>query len=232
MITDLFTVFDYGYYLRDLRYRVFIWLASIIGLISVLSCCGYWIADNDLEIFVWMVTNGFKNKMREAGYPSDTGAVSLFSSVFIYIFYIMLIGLFPFVYTIAAHYFFSFSIALTLWLALVFQRIYNRIQGFLAGFVPTADNVAEGFILRFFEIIRYVVRPFTLGLRLFLNIFTGQIILTILATNAWIIFFCIISPVGILSRFLLCTFFVLELCVVLLQVYIFFLLLITYATTR
>lgn len=232
MITDLFTVFDYGYYLRDLRYRVFIWLASIIGLIRVLRCCGYWIADNDLEIFVWIVTNGFKNKMREAGYPSDTGAVSLFSRVFIYIFYIILIGLFPFVYTIAAHYFFSFSIALTLWLALVFQGMYNRIQGWLAGFVPTADNVAEGFILRFFEIIRYVVRPFTLGLRLFLNIFTGQIILTILATNAWMIFFCIISPVGILSRFLLCTFFVLELCVVLLQVYIFFLLLMTYATTR
>lgn len=133
-------------------------------------------------------------------------------------------GLLPYTFTVRAHPGCTLSLALPLWLGHISLASLNNTQNLLAHLVPIG---APGLLMPFIviiELIRSLIRPLTLSVRLAANITAGHLLISLLGHGAHprlefsVILRC-------LTIFLLCT---LESAVRLIQGYVFSLLRLLY----
>lgn len=153
----------------------------------------------------------------------------IFSSLFFSIIIINLLGIIPYFFRLTSHLFFTLSLALPLWLALLISGAIYKPKHFVAHFLPRgAPDWINPFLL-LIEILRTAVRPITLSFRLAANITAGHVVIAILATYLEPTVFSI-PNISIL--FLMTTqalYFLFEVAICLIQAYIFSLLLTLYA---
>lgn len=150
----------------------------------------------------------------------------LFYTIFCFILFSNLIGLVPFSFTITAHFAITFGLALTMNLGILWIGFLKNGFGFLKLFVPSGAPAALLPLIVIIEIVSYLIRTFSLSIRLFANMMAGHTLLHILATFTirlhetlffWIIPFFLI--LGVLM---------LEFGIVFIQAYVFTILLTIY----
>lgn len=149
--------------------------------------------------------------------------LGLFSTVFFFVLLGNLIGLVPFSFTVTSHFALTFGLALSLNLGILWIGIAKNGIGFAKLFIPSGAPVFLLPLIVVIEIVSYLIRTFSLSIRLFANMMAGHTLLHILATfairleGAWFLPFLLI--LGVLG---------LELGIVFIQAYVFTILLAIY----
>jgi ATP synthase subunit 6 len=151
----------------------------------------------------------------------------LFFSIFILILSSNLIGLFPFAFTPTSHLALTFFLALSCNIALIFIGFYENGLSFLKLFVPKGGPAWLIPLIVLIEFLSYLLRTFSLSIRLFANMMAGHTLLHILSS------FCVVflnnSPILTIFPFILVlAVIILELGIAFLQAYVFVVLLSIY----
>nr|WCH57794.1 ATP synthase F0 subunit a [Hypnea flava] len=140
--------------------------------------------------------------------------------------YSNLIGMIPYSFTVTSHIVFTFSLALSIFIGINIIGIQTHGFKFFALFLPRGVPLAIVPLLVTIEFLSYIVKVFTLSIRLFANMTSGHTLLKIIAGFAW----TMLSAGGLLAVFhliplgLLLALIGLELAIAGLQAYVFTLL--------
>nr|YP_011008092.1 ATPase subunit 6 [Dictyotopsis propagulifera]WBP69958.1 ATPase subunit 6 [Dictyotopsis propagulifera] len=149
-----------------------------------------------------------------------------FPFIFTLFFFILisnLSGLAPYSFTTTSHLIQTLFLAYTVFIGVIIICI--KIHGFhmLSLFLPGGTSLFLAFLLVPIEIISYIFKPISLGIRLFANMMAGHTLLKVIVGFAW----AMINTGGILlimhviPLFVLVILFGLELAVSLIQAYVF-----------
>ena len=103
---------------------------------------------------------------------------------FILIFIFNFIGLFPYVFTSTRHLSITISLALPLWVGYFFINFFKNTRRSLAHLVPLGTPLPLVPFIVLIEIVRNLIRPLTLRVRLAANIVAGHLLLRLLRTPA------------------------------------------------
>jgi len=140
--------------------------------------------------------------------------------VFSFILIANLIGLLPYGFTITGHIIFTFQIAFSLFFGITLINIINNKLEFLNLFVPSGVPKPLIPFLVIIEVVSYLIRPFSLSVRLFANMLAGHTLLNILSAFIFNVFkkYALISFLPLLFIVFI---IVLEFCIAIVQAYIF-----------
>ena len=140
--------------------------------------------------------------------------------IFSFILIANLIGLLPYGFTITGHIIFTFQIAFSLFFGITLINIINNKLEFLNLFVPSGVPKPLIPFLVVIEVVSYLIRPFSLSVRLFANMLAGHTLLNILSAFIFNVFkkYALISFLPLLFIVFI---IVLEFCIAIVQAYIF-----------
>lgn len=147
-------------------------------------------------------------------------------TIFLYVFLSNLIGLIPYSFTITSHFDVTLTIAKMVFFVAVFISYQEYGKDIILFFMPAGTSLPLAFILIPIEIVSYIFKPISMGLRLFVNMTAGHTLLKVLAGFSWMM----MSTGGILfiahfiPLLLIVILIGLELAVCIIQTYVFTLL--------
>ena len=108
--------------------------------------------------------------------------------VFSFILFANLIGLLPYGFTITGHIIFTFQIAFSLFFGITLINFFNNKAEFFNLFVPSGVPKPLIPFLVVIEVVSYLIRPFSLSVRLFANMLAGHTLLNILSAFIFNVF--------------------------------------------
>lgn len=140
-------------------------------------------------------------------------------SLFFFILFANLFGIMPFSFAPTSHVLLTFFFSIMVWFTAIFIGIAENGVGFYKLFVPNVPIYMLPFLV-VIEVISYIIRVFSLAIRLAANITSGHVLLFTIAGFAVKLFK--LNWVAALSAgIILCLVFALELGVAFLQAYVF-----------
>jgi F-type H+-transporting ATPase subunit a len=152
--------------------------------------------------------------------------ILIFISLFFLIAHTNILGLLAYAFTSTRHLTITLSLALPFWVGFIIFSITNNTLNFLAHLVPLGTPAPLIPFIVIIEIIRNIIRPITLSVRLAANIIAGHLLLTLLRgllpTSSLIIFGSAFAAQSLLI--------VLETAVAVIQAYVFSILTTLYAS--
>lgn len=212
-MSNLFSSFDPH---TGLRLRLN-WLASLVSLALIPRI--YWLGRTQIRKRFMALQRFVITEFRAiiSFTKSPLGRVHLSISLFIFILITNISGLLPYIFPRSRHLPFAIIIALPLWLGHIVNAWVNTFNRIMAHLVPLGTPAVLIPFIVLIEIVRSVIRPLTLSIRLVANIVAGHLLLTLLGSSASRIpFLALVSVVIIII--LLCF---LESGVRLVQAYVF-----------
>lgn len=102
-------------------------------------------------------------------------------SLFMFILTANILGMFPYSFTVTSHIAVTFTLALGLFLTIVFIGFKKHGLKFLTIFYPKGVPLAVSPLVVPIEILAFLIRPITLSVRLFANMLAGHIVLKLFA---------------------------------------------------
>ena len=146
--------------------------------------------------------------------------IPLVTTVFVFIFCCNFLGLIPFSFTSTAQIFLPFFLSLTLNFGLIVIGFYQHQLTFFRLFIPSGISIFLIPLVFVIEISTYLLRPFSLALRLFANMMAGHTLLFICTMTLYIglVTSAFVFATGVLLVFAV---FTLELLISFLQAYVF-----------
>nr|YP_009825429.1 ATP synthase F0 subunit 6 [Malaza carmides]QIU83244.1 ATP synthase F0 subunit 6 [Malaza carmides] len=180
MMTNLFSIFDPSTNLLNLPLN---WLSTFLGIMFIPY--SFWMIPNRHFIFWKMIINKlhleFKNLM---GPNSFNGSTFIFISLFSFVLFNNLLGLFPYIFTSTSHLNISLSITLSLWLSFMFYGWINNSQHMFIHMIPQGTPSILMPFMVLIETISNIIRPGTLAVRLTANMIAGHLLLTLLSSTS------------------------------------------------
>ncbi|MDE2512689.1 MAG: F0F1 ATP synthase subunit A [Alphaproteobacteria bacterium] len=137
-------------------------------------------------------------------------------TLFMFILFGNLLGLIPFGYSFTGQIIVTFAMAAIVFIGVTLIGIWRHGWHFLSFFVPHGVPFVLLVLLVPIELLSYLIRPFTLSIRLFANMLAGHTMLAIFGGFA-----ASIGVLGLLPLGLDILIFFLELLVAVLQAYVF-----------
>ena len=177
MLSDLFSTFDPS--IRAI-YRLTptgFWATAY--LITGLLFPARFVRRSRRKILVGTVSTLAVSMVKRSGRRVIQGVGWLLTSLFLILVAINLAGLVPWVMRISSHLVFTVAIALPLWLARVLASSGTPIKK-IARLVGSGLPLGLAPVIGLIEVIRFLIRPLTLALRLAANIIAGHIIIGLL----------------------------------------------------
>lgn len=163
-----------------------------------------------------MITDNISGKQGQNFFP-------LVFSIFFFVASVNLIGLVPYSFTLTSHLIVTFALSIAIFLGI--NIICIRIHGleFFSLFFPSGTSLVLALLLVPIEIISYVFRPISLGIRLFANMMAGHTLLKVIAGFAWSLMGCtgVLFLMHYVPLLILLPLFGLELAVGLIQAFVF-----------
>nr|YP_010625925.1 ATP synthase F0 subunit 6 [Inocellia sinensis]WBK02671.1 ATP synthase F0 subunit 6 [Inocellia sinensis] len=212
MMTNLFSVFDPSTTILNWSLN---WMSSILGLIIMPTL--FWVLPNRLY-FIWTnilmkLNQEFKTLLGIKNYKISM----IFTSLFLFIMFNNLLGLFPYIFTSSSHMNFTLTLALPLWISFMLYGWINNTNHMFTHLVPQGTpNVLMPFMVCI-ETISNIIRPGTLAIRLAANMIAGHLLLTLLGNTGSSLMPIMISLLLFTQILLL----MLEFAVSIIQAYVF-----------
>lgn len=177
----------------------------------------YWFIPSRLN-FLWIFILNYLFKEFKILLKTSISNLIIFLTLFIYILFNNFLGLFPYIFTASSHIRFCLTLSLNLWLRII---IYFWLNFYNLIFCHLVPSFTPFFLIPFIvliELIRLMIRPITLSIRLTANIIAGHLLLSLLGSsgnliNSYYLIFIIIT-----FQILL---YILEISVSLIQAYVF-----------
>ena len=97
------------------------------------------------------------------------------STIFFTVLFSNLLGLMPYNFTITSHIFTTLTMSLIMFIGTIVISLYYNKLNYFKFFVPKGiDNKGLKYFLVLIEIVSYIIRPFSLAIRLFANMLAGN----------------------------------------------------------
>lgn len=217
LIINLFEIFD-----PSTRNNLSInWLFIILPIIIFPRI--FWLIQSRIIFIIKTLINFIYNEFKVVSKSKYQSNIIIFIRLLLYIIITNIFRLIPYVFTLTRHLLLNIILSLTLWFRFLIYLIYNNYIIFLSHLVPLNSPV---FLINFIviiELIRLIIRPWTLSIRLSANLISGHLILTLL--GIFIRNFISILPINLIIQNILLT---LEIFISIIQSYVFSILLILY----
>lgn len=153
----------------------------------------------------------------------------IISTIFIVVLFANLLGLMPYNFTITSHVFTTLTLSLTLFVGTIVISLYYNKLNYFKFFVPKGiENKPLKYFLVLIEIVSYIIRPFSLAIRLFANMLAGHTLLYILNTFLVYVTNKKIVLLFLLPMLIIFMVFILEFAIAFIQAYVFTTLLVIY----
>lgn len=137
-----------------------------------------------LQAAVEVVYTGIARMVSDTAGPHSKGHFPLIFSIFIFILFCNLLGMFPGTFTATSHILVTFILALVVFLAVTLTGLMRHGLHFFSLFLPAGTPWWLVPVIVPLEIFSFLVRPFSLSIRLFANMMAGHIILKVFAGMA------------------------------------------------
>lgn len=162
--------------------------------------------------------------------PQAQKYVAIILTTWLYILTANMLGLIPFSFATTAQLVVAFGLSFSLFIGVTLIGVMKHGLHFLSFFLPSGAPIGLAPLLVVIEVISYVFRPISLGVRLFANITAGHSLLAIIAGFAWSIGTCgsLFAIVSLIPVAVIVAIYGLELAVAFLQAYVFGVLLCIY----
>lgn len=144
-------------------------------------------------------------------------------SIFNFILFSNLVGLLPYSFTPTSHLYVTFYISISIFIGINITTIKKYKSKTLLLFFPSYTTIYLAFLLVPIELISYLAKPISLGMRLFINLMAGHTLLKVIIGFSWNLLLIenLTSIFLLIPMFTLIILFVLELGVALIQTYVF-----------
>ena len=209
-------------------------ISSQAMITTTFLVCGYLIyamrkptlIPGRLQVSAEAVYSFVANTVVKTAGPEAKSAVPFVFTLFVFILFGSLIGLTPVKFTFTSHLIVTLALSIAVFAYVNILAIRKQGAGFFRFFLPAGTPGYLAPLLVVIEVISYLFRPITLGVRLFANILAGHIMIKLFAD------FCVmltegLGPTGIaLSVFpviLMAVLYGFEVMIFLVQSYIFIL---------
>lgn len=211
MITNLFDIFD-----PSRRTSISINWLRIVYFILVIPVV-FWRVPSKYQILWNIILEGIRGELKTALNKYGIINILIFISLFIFIFLNNFIRLFPYIFTRTRHISISISISLIIWFRIMFFGWWNFRNHMFIHLTPLGTpKVLIPFIV-IIELIRRVIRPLTLSVRLSANIIAGHLLITLIRQSSKILNIVIIIVLVLVQ----CVLIRLEVAVSLIQSYVY-----------
>lgn len=139
----------------------------------------------------------------------------ILKTIFFMLITINLIAILPINFTPTAHVSISIVIRLTIWIRTILNALINSTKSIIIHLTPIGTPTALINFMVIIELVRNMIRPITLAVRLTANIVAGHLLITLLSR------FSILSKIKILTRSLpIIILVILEIAVAVIQAYV------------
>ena len=149
----------------------------------------------------------------------NKGANAFFFGIFLFLVRINFFSVFSYNFPYSSQVRIIMLFSLSFWSMIVLFGLIQSIEKFLYHFIPEGTPVPLTFLLFLIELVRNIIRPLTLMVRLVANILAGHLLIILLSQLVFI--FNLAYPLYILLN-------IVELFVALIQSYIFSTMLVLY----
>jgi ATP synthase subunit 6 len=222
---------DFGLFYIYITNNIYLFFQLILFLYMVILFFSFfetYIIPTKLQVLIEFVYNFVYSILnQQAGFKGRFYFPIIFLTFF-FILFSNLIGLFPLSFTLTSHIFVTFFLAFSFNFGMIILGFYKHNIKFLLIFVPKGAPKVLLPLIIIIEVISYLLRTFSLSVRLFANMMAGHTLLHILSS-----FVLQLQAVGY-SLFSLFPFIitlmvmVLELAIALIQAYVFVILISIY----
>nr|UTN43153.1 ATP synthase F0 subunit 6 [Strongylocotes lipogonus] len=215
MVCGLFSSFDPGMFFN---YSEFFHLKWVM-LLLVFAFCDFRLFSLPLGMslvsisvikFVTSMTFEISKKPKEM--------ILMLSSLMFLVLMVNLLGMMPFSFSVTSHLSINLSWSIPLWMSGLLVTLFSSVKSFLAHMTPFGAPMFLLPLLVLVETVSYFIRPLTLGIRLMANVMAGHLILSLMGST--ITYSLTMLP----SVLLLGGFLAFEICVCVVQAYVFFML--------
>jgi len=142
-------------------------------------------------------------------------------TIFNFVFFSNLLGLLPFGFTTTGHVIITFTLALSINIGLVIVGFMHHGIKFLKLFIPSEAPMALLPLIVVIEVVSYLLRTFSLSIRLFANMMAGHTLLFILSSFVLAFLASSFKIFAVLPLILIIAVVGLELAIAFLQAYVF-----------
>lgn len=155
---------------------------------------------------------------------------TLLTTIFLFILFSNFLGMIPYTLTVTSHPIITLGFALSLFIGITSIGFLKHGLHFFHLFVPSGVPAPLLPLIVFIEIISYLTRPISLGIRLAANMFAGHTLLNIISFFTWNIFIYggIFGLAGLIPTLLILALISLEFVICFLQAYVFTVLIASY----
>lgn len=153
-------------------------------------------------------------------------------NIFYFIYFVNISGLVGYNLQLTSHIIITFSLSISMFIGIILIGLLNLKEKFINQFIPKDAPIVLFPLLIIIETISYLIRPFTLGIRLFANMFSGHVLLFVIISFVIVIIekkLLLLKIIILLFPIVLLLFIMsLELLIMFLQAYVFIILLSVY----
>lgn len=226
MLVDIFSSFDDNNQVFISLY-ILVWLFSLISILIFAS--SYWVIEPRYNRIIKIFKETASAQIFRSFGLNIAGFINILTALFLFLIFVNLSGLIPYVFSPTRHLAISLSLGLPLWISVIISAIFYNPRSVIAGLLPIGAPAPLNPFLVIIETVRIIVRPITLSVRLTANIRAGHIVLTLIGnyftTRLFISSIFSIIILGAIQIFY--TIFEFGICII--QAYIFCLLITLYS---
>nr|YP_010208871.1 ATP synthase F0 subunit a [Skeletonema pseudocostatum]UBA16181.1 ATP synthase F0 subunit a [Skeletonema pseudocostatum] len=145
------------------------------------------------------------------------------SVIFTFVLFSNLIGLVPYSFTTTSHLIVTFTLSLSIFIGLNIICVQKHKFHMLSLFLPANTSFGLALLLVPIELLSYIFKPISLGVRLFANLMAGHTLLKVIVGFSWSMLLLedFLAVFHILPLLILVVLMGLELGVALIQAYVF-----------
>nr|QXT60039.1 ATP synthase membrane subunit 6 [Machilaphis sp. Calphy120] len=207
MTTNLFNIFDPSTLLINIQIN---WISTMLILIFMPNFT--WIMPNRIKWLTFKILNLMNNEMLMLFKSKKIKSPSfLFITLFLFIMLNNFISLFPYIFSSSSHMIFSMTLALPFWSFFIILSMIKNTKNMIAHLIPLSTPIYLAPFMTIIETMSIMIRPLSLAIRLTANMIAGHLLMTLLNFNSMMIIILFIQMFMMMF----------ELCVALIQSYVF-----------
>nr|YP_010934972.1 ATP synthase F0 subunit 6 [Provanna clathrata]WKW52620.1 ATP synthase F0 subunit 6 [Provanna clathrata] len=226
MLVDIFSSFDDNNQVFMSLY-VLMWIFSLVTILIFSS--NYWVVTPRWMVLISVFKETVSAQIFRSFGLNLGGFINVVSALFLFLIFMNLSGLVPYVFSPTSHLAISLSLGLPLWASLIISGVFFNPSSVVASLLPMGAPAALNPFLVVIETVSIMVRPITLSVRLTANMSAGHIVLTLIGNYLTASFFMssIFSMIFLILIQIFYTIF--EFGIAVIQAYIFCLLITLYS---
>jgi F-type H+-transporting ATPase subunit a len=155
---------------------------ALIAAFLILGTSGRALVPGRVQALAEMSYEFVANMLRESAGQEGMRFFPFVFSLFMFVLFANLLGLFPYFFTVTSHIVITAALAATVILLVIGYGFYRNGFGFMKLFVP---HGVPGYLLPLvvlIEVLSFLSRPISLSVRLFANMLAGHITLKVFAS--------------------------------------------------